>query len=188
MGKRWGKKWKQWQVFFSLAPKSLWMVNAAMRLKDACPLKESYDKPRQRIKKQRRHFADKGPYSQSYGFSSSHVQMWELDHKEDWAPKNWCFQILMLEKTLDCPLDCQEIKSVNSKGNQSWTLNIESLEGLMLKLKFQYFGHLMWRANSLEKTLMLGKTDGKRSGWHRMRWLVDITNSVDMTLTKLQEI
>ena len=74
----------------------------------------------QYIKKQRRHFADKGPYSQSYGFSSSHVQMWELDHKKGWVLKNWCFQIMVLKKTLECPFDCKEIKPVNPKGNQSW--------------------------------------------------------------------
>ena len=72
------------------------------------------------LKKQRHHFADKGPYSQSYVFSSSHVQMWELDHTEGWAPKNWCFLIVVLEKTLESPLDCKEIKPVNPKGNQSW--------------------------------------------------------------------
>ena len=82
--------------------------------------KEGYNKTRKYIKKQRHHFADKSSYSQSYGFSSSHVWMWELDHKEDWAPKNWWFQIVVLEKTLESPLDCKEIKPVNSKGNQSW--------------------------------------------------------------------
>ena len=84
------------------------------------PWKKSYDKPRQCIKKQRHHFADKGPSSQSYGFSSSHIQMWELDHKEGWALKNWCFQTVVLEKTFESPLDCKEIKSVNPKGNQPW--------------------------------------------------------------------
>ena len=84
------------------------------------PWKKSYDKPRQHIKKQRHHFANKGPYSQSYGFSSSHVQIWELDHKEGWVPKNWCFRSVVLEKTLEGPLDCKEIKPVNSKGNQPW--------------------------------------------------------------------
>jgi len=83
-----GEMWKQWQILFSWAPKSLCMVTAAMKLKTFAPWKESYDKPRQYIKKQRHHFADKDPYSQSYGFSSSHVWMWVLDHKEDWAPKN----------------------------------------------------------------------------------------------------
>ena len=91
-----------------------------MKLKDAAPWKESCDKPRQHIKKQRHYFANKGPSSQSYGFSSSHVQMWELDHKEGWVPKNWCFWNVVLEKTLGCPLDSREIKPVNPKGNQSW--------------------------------------------------------------------
>ena len=83
--------------------------------------KKSYDKPRQQcFKKQRHHFVDKGPYSQSYGFSSSHVWMWELDYKESWALKNRCFWTVVLERTLDSPLDCKEIKAVNPKGNQSW--------------------------------------------------------------------
>ena len=82
------------------------------------PWKEIYDKPRQHIKKQRHHFADTGLFSQRYGFSRSHVQMWELDQKEGWAPKNWCFQTVVLEKTLESPLDSKEIKPVNPKGNQ----------------------------------------------------------------------
>ena len=84
------------------------------------PWNESYDKPRQHIKKQKCHFADKGLYSQSYGFSSSHIWMWELDHKEGWAPNRWCLQILVLGKIHESPLDCKEIKSVNPKGNQPW--------------------------------------------------------------------
>ena len=82
--------------------------------------KESCDKPRQWIKKQSNQFADQGLYSQSYDFSSTHVQMWELDHKEGWVPKNWCFWIVVLEKTLKSPLDFKESKSVHPKGNQSW--------------------------------------------------------------------
>ena len=82
--------------------------------------KKSYDKPRQRIKKQRPYFGDKGPYSQSYGSSSSRVWMWELDHEESWAPKNWCFWTVVLKKTLESPLDSKEIKPVNQKGNQPW--------------------------------------------------------------------
>ena len=104
--------WKQWQTIFG-APKSLQMVTAAMKLKDAY-------QPRQHIKKQRHYFANKGPSSQSYGFPSSHVWMWELDFKESWMPKNWCFWTVVLEKTLESPLDCKKIQPVNHKGNQSW--------------------------------------------------------------------
>ena len=144
------------------------------------PWEKSYDQPRQHIKKQRHYFANKAPPSQSCGFSSGHVWMWELDYKESWVLKNWCFWTVLWEKTLESPLDCKEIKSVHSKGNQSWI----SLEGLMLKLKLQYFGHLMWRTDSLEKTLMLGKIEGKRRrGWQKMRWLDGITGSTDMSLS-----
>ena len=147
------------------------------------PWKKSYEQPRQRIKKQRHYFADKCPCSQSYGFSSSHVWMWELDYKESWTPKNWCFWTVVLEKTLESPLDCKEIQPVYPKGNQSWF----SLEGLMLKLKLQYFGHLMWRSDSFEKALMLRKIEGRRRrGRQRMRWLDVITNSMDMSLSKFR--
>ena len=84
------------------------------------PWKKSYDQPKQYIQKQRHYFANKHPYSQSYGFSSSHVWMWELDHKESWALKNWCFWTVVLEKTLESPLECKEIKLINPEGNQSW--------------------------------------------------------------------
>ena len=84
------------------------------------PWKKNYDQPRQHIKKQRHYFANKGPSSQSYGFSSSHVWMWELDHKESWAPRNWYFWTVVLEKTLESPLHCKEIQPVHPKGNQSW--------------------------------------------------------------------
>ena len=114
-----GKQQKQCLTLFSRAPKSLQMVTAAMKLKDA-PWKKSYDKPRQQIKTQKHYFADKDPYSQSYGFTSSHVWMWEFDHKEGWVPKNWCFWTVVLEKTLESPLDCKEIKPVHPKGNPSW--------------------------------------------------------------------
>ena len=90
-----------------------------MKLKDT-PWKESYDQSRQHIKKQRHYFANKALSSQGYGFSCSHVWMWELDYKESWVPKNWCFWTVVLEKTLESPLDCKEIQPVHPKGNQSW--------------------------------------------------------------------
>ena len=101
-------------------PKSLQMVTAAMKLKDTYSLEEIYDQPREHIKKQRHDFANKGPSSQGYGFSSSHVWLWELDYKESWMPKNWCFWTVVLEKTLESPLNSKEIQSVHPKGNQSW--------------------------------------------------------------------
>ena len=105
--------------------------------------------------------------------------MWELDYKESWALKNWWFWTVVLEKNLESPLDCKEIQPVHPKGDQSWAGC--SLEGLMLKLKLQYFGHLMQRGDSLEKTLMLGGIGGRmRRGQQRMRWLDGITDSMDM--------
>ena len=114
-----GNQWKQWQTSFFWAPKSLQIVTAAMKLKDACSLEEKLCQPRQHIKKQRHYFANKGPTSQSCGFSSSHEWMWKLGCEEGWAPKNWCFWTVVLEKTLESPLDCKEIQAVHRKGDQS---------------------------------------------------------------------
>ena len=149
------------------------------------PWKKSYYQTRQHIKKQRHYFADKGLSSQSYGFSSSQVWIWELDYKESWVPKNWCFWTVVLEKILESSLDCKEIKPVHPKG-----ISPEySLEGLMLKLKLQYFGHLMRRVDSFKKPLMLGKIEGgRRRGWQRMRWLDGINNVMDMSLSRLREL
>ena len=115
-----GKQWKQCQTLFFWAPKSLQMVTAAMKIKDACFWKKSYDQPRWLIKKQRHYVAYQGPSSQSYGFSNSHVWIWELDYKESWSLKNWCFWTVVLEKTLESPSDCKEIQPVHPKGSQSW--------------------------------------------------------------------
>ena len=149
------------------------------------PWKESYDKPRQHIKKQRHYFANKDPSSQSYGFSSSHVWMWKLDYKESWAPKNWCFWTMVLEKTLESPLECKEIQPVHSKGNQSWIF--------IGKTCWSWnFNTLVTRCKELthlKNTLMLGKTeDRRRREWQRMRWLDGITDSVDMSLSKFREL
>ena len=131
-----------------------------MKLKDTCSLEEKLDKPRQIIKKQRHHFANKGPSNQSYGFSNSYVWMWLLDHKESWVQKNWCFWTVVLEKMLDSPWTARRSKHSTLKEISSEY----SLEGLMLMLKLQYLGHLMWRTDSLEKILMLGNIEG-RSRW-----------------------
>ena len=132
------------------------------------------------FKKQRHHFADKGPYSQSSVFSNRHVWMWELDHKEGWALKNWWFWIVCWKRLLRVPWGSNQsiLKEINPE---------YSFEGLILKL--QYFRHLMWRPDSLEQTLMLGKIEGRRrSGWLRMRLLGSFTDSVDMNFSKLPEI
>ena len=169
-----GKNWKQRQILFSWSLKSLWMMTAAMKLKKQKTKKQKTKKQhlllRKKavinlvsiLKKQKHHFADKGPFNQICGFSSRHVQMWQLDHEEGWALKNRCFQMWFWRRLFRVPWTAR-------RSNQSTLKEISpeySLEGLVLKLKLQYFGHLMGRTDSLEKTLMLGKIEGRRRrGW-----------------------
>ena len=150
------------------------------------PWKKSYDKARQCIKKQRHYFSDKGRCSQSYGLSSSHVWMWELDHKESptEALKNWCFWTGTGEDSWDS-LRLKEIKPVSLKGYQPWIF----IGRIDAEAEAPILWPLLKRADSLGKTLMLGKIeDEKRRGWQRMRWLEGITNSMNMSLSELQEI
>ena len=146
------------------------MLTTAIKLKDACSLENSYDQTRQHIKKQRHYLATKGPSNQSYGFSSSHVYMWKLDHKESWALKNWCFWTVVFEKTLESPLDCK-------RSNQSILKEISpeySFKGLMLKLKLQHFGPLIWITDSRKdpdggkdwRQEEKGMREDEMAGWH----------------------
>ena len=148
------------------------------------PWTKSYDQPRQHIQKQRHYFANKGPSSQSYGFSSNHVQMWELNLKESWAPKNWCFQTVVLEKTLESPLDCREIQPVHHKGNQSWVF--------IGRTDAEAQAPILWPPDA--KSWFTGKDPDAGKDWRREEkgttgwdgWMASLTQWT--SLSKLQEL
>ena len=148
-----------------------------MKFKNACFLEGKLWQPKQHIKNQRHYCANKGLSNQSYGFSHSHVWMWAIKKASNWwidTFELWCWRV---------PWTARSIQSIQKEINPEY-----SLEGLMLKLKLQYFGHLMWRGNSLERTLILGKIEGRRRGKQKTRWLDGITDSMDVSLRKLQEM
>ena len=135
-----------------------------------CHFLLQYDQPRQHIKKQRYYFANKGPSSQGYGFSSSHIWMWELDYKESWVLKNWCFWTVVLDKTLDSPLDCKEIQAVHPKGNQSWMFigrtNVEAETPILWAPDVKSW--LIWKVPDAGKDWRWekGTTEDEMVGWH----------------------
>ena len=149
------------------------------------PWKESYDQPRQHIKKQRHYFVNKGLYSQSCGFSSGHVQVWKLDHKEGWAPKNWSFWTVCWRRTFESPLDSKEIKPINPNRNQPWIF--------IGRTDAKAEAPILWPPDA--KCCVIGKDPGAEKDWERMIWgqqrvrcLDDITDSMDMSSSKLWEI
>ena len=161
-------------LYFGGAPKSLQMVIAAIKLKDAYSLEGKLWQPRY-IEKQRYYFANKGPSSQGYGFSSGHVWMWELDYKEDWAQKSWCFWTVVLEKTLEGPLDCKEIQTVHPKGYQSWVFIGRTDAEAETPILWPPDAGRDWRAGG----------EGDDRGWDG--WMASPTR-LDMSLSELREL
>ena len=179
------EQWKQClTLFWGLQNHCKWWLQP-WNSKMPAPWKKSYDQPRQHVKKQRHYFTNKGSCSQGYGFSSSYVWMWDFGLYGKLSAEELMF--------LNCGVgEDSRVPWTTRRSNQSILKEISpeySLEGLMLKLKLQYFGHLMQRADSLEKTLMLGKIEGRRRrGWQRMRWLDGIIGSMDVSLSELREL
>ena len=170
MANRWGNS--GWLYFE--APKSLQMLIAAIKFKDAYSLEGKLWPPRQHIKKQRHYFVNKGPSSQGYGFSSGHVWMWESDSKESRVQKNWCFWTVVLEKTLESPLDCKEIQPVHPKGNQSWVFtgrtDVEAETPIPWPPDAKWW--LIWKDPDAGKDWgqeEKGTTEDEMFGWHH--WL-----------------
>ena len=181
-----GKQWKQWQILSFWSPKSLQMVTAAMKLKDPLLLERKVMTNVDSILKSRDiTLLTEVCISQIYGFTSSHVWIWELDYKESWEPKNWCFWIVMLEKTLESPLDCKEIKPVHPKGHQSWIF--------IWRTDAESEIPILWPSDV--KNWLIGKDPDagmiegrRRRGRQRMRWLDGITKLMDMSLGGLREL
>ena len=166
-----GKQWKQWQTLFLGGSKITADGDCSHEIKTFVPWNKNYDQPRQLIKKQRHYFANKSPSSQSYSFSSSHVWMWESDYKESWMLKNWCFWTVVLEKTLQSPLDCKVIQPVHPKGDQSWTFigrtDAEAETPILWPPDVKSW--LIWKDPDAEKDWRReekGMTENEMVGWH----------------------
>ena len=169
-----GETMETMRDFIFLGPKITADGDCSHEIKTLAPWKKSYDQPRQHIKKQRHYFANKGLSSQSYGFSSSHVWMWELDHKEGWMLKNWCFWTVVMEKTLESPLDCKEIQPVHSKGDQSWVFigrtDAEAEAPILCPLMWRTY---QWKTPWCWERLKAERDDTGWDGWmaSSTRWI-----------------
>ena len=171
MGNRWGNSGNSVRLYFLELQNHCRRWLQPWNYKMLTPLKESYDQPREHIQKQRQYFANKGPSSQGYGFSSSHVWMWELDYKESWVPKSWWFWTVVLEKTSESPLDCKEIQLVHPKGDQSWVFiggpNVEAEAPILWPPDVESW--LIWKDPDAGKDwgqVEKGTTEDEIVGWH----------------------